>query len=195
MNTYKQNLDIPLECKKLALASCCAPCSVQAITELASLSLPLTVIFYNPNIYPLAEYEKRKTENKRICQELGVKFIDLDYAPHLWQLATKGLENEPERGARCAQCFLMRLKKVAEFAKNNDFLYFSSTFGVSRYKDAEQVNNAGNFAAKLYNIKYLSLDFRIGGRQVTRSALIKEKQIYNQNYCGCIFSKKHLQTD
>jgi predicted adenine nucleotide alpha hydrolase (AANH) superfamily ATPase len=168
---------------------------VQAINELATLPLELRVIFYNPNIYPQTEYEKRKAENKRICLDLGVKFFDFDYEPQAWNEAVKGLENEPERGKRCAICFFMRLKKVAAIANDMGIKYFSSTFGVSRYKDAAQVEKAGLSAAKYYNLNYLPLDFRKSGRQEERLALIRQKSIYNQDYCGCIFSKKYLQSE
>lgn len=195
MKTYKQNIILPADCKALAFASCCAPCAVQAIEELAGLPIKLSVIFYNPNIYPDEEYQKRKLENQRICKDLNVDFIDLDYNPSVWQVAVQGLENEPERGARCSVCFLMRLKQVAEYAVKHGFLYFSSSFGISRYKDASQVQNAGEIAGKIMGIKYLALNFREGGRQEHRSQLIIDKKLYNQNYCGCIFSKKVLQTD
>ena len=100
-------------------------------------------MFFNPNIRPREEYLRRLNENKRVCAELGVPFIEGDYVPELWQLATKGLEDEPEKGRRCDVCFYLRLKTGAEYAKAHGFTRISSVFGISRFKDFDQVFGAG----------------------------------------------------
>lgn len=181
-----------LKASSLGFASCCAPCSVAAIHELASLPIDLHVIFYNPNIDPEEEYIKRKNENKRVCEMLGVPFYDLDYEPEVWLKSVAGLEGEPERGARCSACFLMRLIKVGRFAKSLGCTHFTSSFGISRHKDEKQVAVAGFAAAEVAKIPYLALDFKSGNWQILRRELIAKNNIYQQKYCGCVFSKKRL---
>lgn len=171
--------------RKLLLLSCCAPCSCAVIKKLAADHVDFTVVFYNPNIRPYAEYEKRCAENKKVCELYGVPFIDLEYDNERWCQLTKGLENEPERGNRCSICFEMRLKRVMEYAKVNGFTAVSSVLGVSRYKDLEQVNAAAERAGQSVGINYLQIEGRKNGMQELRQHLIKELNLYNQNYCGC----------
>jgi predicted adenine nucleotide alpha hydrolase (AANH) superfamily ATPase len=175
---------------KLLLLSCCGPCSCAVIENLNETGRDFAVLFYNPNIFPRKEYEKRKRENKKLCQKLGVMFVDLDYEHYTWLSFIKGLETEPERGQRCKKCFFMRLKKAAQFAKQNEFESFTSVLGVSRYKNMDDVNAAGLEAAALFNIQYDTTNWRKGGLEDRRRILIKEQNIYDQNYCGCEFSKK-----
>jgi len=174
----------------LLLVSCCAPCSCAVIEKLATEKRDFTVLFYNPNIAPAAEYEKRRDENRRLCEKFGVPFVELPYGPEEWQNAVKGLENEPERGKRCSVCFYMRLKRAARYAKANGFDAVSSVFGVSRHKDMDQVNDAGNEACALYDIPYDTTNWRKGGLEPRRIALIKELSLYEQTYCGCPYSRK-----
>ena len=133
---------------KLLLLSCCAPCSVGVITDLAEKDQEFTVMFFNPNIQPQKEYERRLKENKRICDELNIPFIEGDYVPELWQQTIAGLENEPERGKRCDKCFYLRLKFGAEYAKQHGFTRITSVFGISRFKDFDQVCRAGKKVEK-----------------------------------------------
>ncbi len=170
---------------KLLLLSCCAPCSVGVIEELSAQHANFTVLFYNPNIRPAQEYAKRLTENKRICLEYGVPFVELEYDPHTWDAATKGLEHEPERGKRCDVCFYLRLRRAAQYAKENGFTRFSSVLGISRYKDFDQVCRAGQKAAESENIPYDTTNWRKNGGEQRRAALTKLKKLYAQTYCGC----------
>jgi len=170
---------------KLLLLSCCAPCSVGVITELAEKGQDFAVMFFNPNIQPESEYQHRLRENKRICQELNVTFIEGDYVPALWQNATKGLENEPERGKRCDICFYLRLKVGAEYAKAHGFTRISSVFGISRFKDFNQVCRAGQKAATEVGIFYDTTNWRKNGGLERSEQLSKEKNLYRQTYCGC----------
>ena len=101
---------------KLLVLSCCAPCSCAAIKKLADDGIDATVLFYNPNIYPSAEYEKRRDEQKRVCEHFGLKFAELPYEPEKWDKAVAGLENEPERGKRCSACFYMRLERAEQYS-------------------------------------------------------------------------------
>lgn len=171
--------------EKILLLSCCAPCSCAVIKTLAEAKRNFAVVFYNPNIRPLAEYEKRRDENKRVCALYGVDFIELEYDNKRWCALTKGLENEPERGRRCSVCFKMRLKRVMEYALQNGFTAVASVLGVSRWKNLAQVNEAAYQAAAETGMAYVEIEGRKGGMQELRAKLIKELGLYNQNYCGC----------
>ena len=175
--------------EKLLLLSCCAPCSVGVITDLHQAGIDFTVLFYNPNIQPQAEYIRRRDENKRVCDNLGVSFIELAYDNALWVEATKGLENEPERGKRCDQCFLLRLRAAAHYAKENGFTKFSSVLGISRYKDFDQVCRAGRLASGEVGIPYDETNWRKNGGEAKANKLAKELNLYRQKYCGC---KPHI---
>lgn len=170
---------------KLLLLSCCAPCSCAVIKKLAAEGRDFAVAFYNPNIRPLAEYQKRLAENKRVCENYGVTFIDLAYDPERWWQLTKGLENEPERGKRCSICFEMRLQRVMEFARENGYDCVASVLGVSRWKNLAQVNQAAQKASAITGVVYEQIEGRKNGMQELRAALIKELELYNQTYCGC----------
>ena len=173
---------------ELLLVSCCAPCSCAVIDKLAREKRDFAILFYNPNIQPVEEYEKRRKENERFCQERKVSFITLEYDPENWRQAVKGLENEPERGKRCSVCFHWRLKKAMEYAKENDFAAVTSVFGVSRYKDMDQVNRAAEKASEETGVSYDKTNWRKGGLEQSRQKLIKETGMYAQDYCGCPFS-------
>ena len=172
---------------KMLLVSCCAPCSCAVIEKLARENADFTVLFYNPNIVPNTEYDKRCAEQKRLCEAFNVSFVALEYDPENWAKAVQGLENEPERGKRCFQCFQMRLKRAALYAKENGFDCVSSVFGVSRHKDFAQVNAAGKTACENI-VPYDETNWRKGGTENRRPALIKQLALYEQGYCGCPYS-------
>lgn len=174
-----------IENNKLLLLSCCAPCSCAVIKTLAEKGESFDVVFYNPNIRPYTEYLKRRDENERVCRRYGIDFIELEYDNEQWCKLTKGLENEPERGARCFVCFYMRLKRVMEYAKENGYRAVGSVLGVSRWKNLAQVNAAAEQAATETKVAYADIEGRKNGMQELRSRLIKELELYNQNYCGC----------
>jgi len=176
--------------EKMLLLSCCAPCSCGVIKKLASEKRNFTVLFYNPNIDTAAEYQKRLTENERVCRHFNIPFVSLPYEPEIWRQAVRGLEQEPERGRRCSICFELRLKRAAAYAKENGFTCFSSVLGISRHKDLAQVNEAASRAAAQTGVPYDQTNWRKGGNEELRRALIAEMQLYKQNYCGCIFSKR-----
>jgi hypothetical protein len=150
-----------------------------------------TVYYYNPNIYPRSEYEHRKSENKRFADKLGIPFIDADYDPENWQARVKGLENEPERGARCTQCFAMRLERAALYAHENNFDVLATSLGISRWKNMDQVNACGFAAAARYeNLRYWDYNWRKDGGSDRSLAVAKREGFYRQNYCGCRYSMK-----
>lgn len=183
---------------KFLLHTCCAPCSIAVIDELKNqfdpstgLRTSLTVFFYNPNIYPKAEYLKRKKEVIRVCEEWQVPMIDLDYEIEGWNKIITGLEDEPEGGARCAKCFVMRLEKTASYAKENDFDIFCTTLTSGRNKKAEIINPIGKMLSEKYGVKFLETDWKKEGRQEKGRKMVEERGIYRQNYCGCKYSLKH----
>ena len=176
--------------EKLLLLSCCAPCSCGVIKKLAGEKRAFTVLFYNPNIDTAAEYQKRLAENERVCRSYGVPFVSLPYEPEVWRQAVQGLEQEPERGKRCSVCFELRLKRAAKFARENGFTCFSSVLGISRHKDLAQVNAAAARASEQTGMPYDDTNWRKGGIEELRRALITEMQLYNQTYCGCMFSRR-----
>ena len=171
--------------EKILLLSCCAPCSCAVIKTMAEEGREFAVVFYNPNIRPLAEYEKRRDENARICALYNVSFIELEYDNERWCGAIKGLEDEPERGARCSVCFHLRLKRVMEYAKANGYTAVASVLGVSSYKNLAQVNEMATKASMETGVPYVEIEGRKGGMQELRNQLIKELELYNQDYCGC----------
>lgn len=150
--------------------------------------MKVTVLFYNPNIYPLSEYEKRRDEQARVCRALGAQFVELPYEPDVWEAQVRGLENEPERGKRCSSCFYMRLKKAQAYAKAHHFEAMTSVLGVSRYKDLDQVNRAARRAWQEVGKPYWARNWRKDGLEELRRALIQEFHLYRQTYCGCRYS-------
>ena len=176
-----------MEKNKFLLHTCCAPCGIAVIDELRK-KFDLTVLFYNPNIFPEAEYLKRKAEVIRVCNEWNVSMIDHDYNPEEWNDKIFGLEKEREGGMRCGVCIKMRLFRAGEIAKENGFEFFGTTLTMGRQKTAKVITPIGEFVATYFGLKYLAEDWKKGGRQEFARTLIKQKQIYQQNYCGCRYS-------
>ena len=181
--------------KKILVLSCCAPCSCAAIKRLVDDGVDVTVLFYNPNIYPQAEYQKRRDEQARLCQALGAHFVELAYEPEKWEETVRGLETEPERGKRCSVCFYMRFLQAQRYALAHKFEALTSVFGVSRYKDLAQVNQAARQAWMSVGKPYWARDWRKDGLEELRRALIKEFCLYKQTYCGCKYSLASSQAN
>ena len=182
-------LDVPGGVKKVLLHTCCAPCS-SAIVECLMEHGVTPVIFYcNPNIYPEKEYLIRKNECTRYASSLGLEIVDDDYDHETWKAAMSGMEDEPERGARCLKCFKLRLMRTAAYAHDRGIRVITSTLASSRWKSLDQIHEAGRLAASAYDdVTYWEQNWRKGGLQQRRSELIKEYGFYNQLYCGCEFS-------
>ena len=174
--------------ENIALLSCCAPCCVGVLKFFAEQNISSTVIFYNPNIFPTEEYIKRRDENKKLCLDLKIPFIELNPDRDIWKQAVHGLELLPERSQRCSICFYLRLKRTAVFAKQYGFTSFSSVLGVSRHKDIDQVNTEGYKVEKEVKIPYLDTNWRKNGLEIKRQQGIKEYCLYKQLYCGCPYS-------
>lgn len=173
----------------LLLHSCCAPCSTTVIERLKE-HFNLTIIYYNPNIEPFEEYEKRKLEQIRIIKQYNINYLDCDYDNNIYHEKVIGYESEPEKGLRCHICYRLRLEYTAKKAKENNFDYFSTTLTVSPYKLSKVINEIGLELEKKYNIKFLVSDFKKNEGYKKSIELSKRYDLYRQNYCGCIFSKR-----
>ncbi len=174
---------------KVLLHSCCAPCSGDVIARMVESGLDLTIFFYNPNIHPKKEYEIRKSENIRYAEKLGIPFIDADYDVQNWFARAKGMEFEPEKGIRCTMCFDMRFERTALYAHENGFKTFTSSLGISRWKNMNQINDCGVRAASHYpDIEYWTYNWRKFNGAERMYEIAKEEEFYQQQYCGCIFS-------
>lgn len=174
--------------QKILLLSCCAPCACAVIKKLHDDGADFAVVFYNPNIHPKQEYEKRKDEQKHLCEKWGITFIELEYNPEDWLKLTADYKDAPERGARCSLCFEYRLKRVMNYAKENGYTAVASVLGVSRWKDLNQVNTSAYKASAQTGTPYIEIEGRKHGMQEARLKLIKELGLYNQDYCGCVYS-------
>jgi predicted adenine nucleotide alpha hydrolase (AANH) superfamily ATPase len=185
----KIDLEVPHGEKKVLIHSCCAPCAGELMELMVENGIELTIYFYNPNIHPKKEYEIRKEENIRFAQKMGIPFVDGDYDVQNWFSSAKGMENEPERGIRCTMCFDMRFVKTAEYAKNNGFKIITSSLGISRWKNMEQITDCGNKAAALFDgVEYWDYNWRKNGGSERMYKIAKREQFYKQEYCGCIYS-------
>lgn len=177
--------------KEILLHSCCAPCSAPIMEWMLNNDIQPTLFYFNPNIYPLEEYLRRKEECSQYALRAGVEFIDGDYNHNTWLQKIAGLEAAPERGSRCAQCFLIRLKATAFLASERGFSQFTTTLAGSRWKNFAQIVEAGNRAASLFdNVRFWDKDWKKGGLTERRSILLRQNNFYNQHYCGCEFSMK-----
>ena len=176
---------------KLLLHACCAPCSSYVLEYLTNY-FDITVFFYNPNISSESEYLHRVNEIKRLISEMcpSVKFIEGRYEPKKFYEMAKGLENEPERGARCVKCYRMRIEESAVIAKQNNFDYFTTTLSISPQKDSHVLNSIGKEISEIYNVPYLYSDFKKKGGYKRSIELSAEFHLYRQNFCGCIYSKR-----
>lgn len=182
-------LELPSGESKVLLHSCCAPCSGEVMEAMMKVGIKLTIFFYNPNIHPKKEYEIRKQENIKYATRLNIPFVDADYNVQEWFQKAKGLENEPERGKRCSMCFDDRFIKTAAYAVQNGFKVFTSSLGISRWKNMEQINESGKYAASLYEgVSYWTYNWRKAGGGARMYDIAKRENFYKQEYCGCIYS-------
>tara|TARA_B100000900_G_scaffold238379_1_gene202505 strand:- start:105 stop:761 length:657 start_codon:yes stop_codon:yes gene_type:complete len=174
---------------KLLLHSCCAPCSGDIMLRLIESDIKYTIYFYNPNIHPKKEYLLRKEENQEFAKKYNIPFIDADYDTRNWFHKVKGLEWEPERGKRCTSCFDIRFVKTAEHASRNNFSLISSTLGISRWKDMNQINQSGiNAVSQFEGIDYWTFNWRKNKGSENMITVSKKEQFYMQEYCGCVYS-------
>mgnify|MGYP003488836163 FL=1 len=187
----KYEIEIPDGADRVLLHACCAPCSTAIVEWMMAHGVRPTIYYFNPNIYPLEEYNIRKEESKRHADSLGLDWIDGDYDHEAWRRGVVGLEHEPERGRRCSQCFYIRLLAAARMTAQLGVRSFATTLASSRWKSIEQVSEAGLRAqAEVPGTVFWAQNWRKGGLQDRRNALLKEYNFYNQLYCGCEFSMR-----
>ncbi len=176
---------------RLLLHACCAPCA-SYVLEYLSRYFEIDVFYYNPNIYPPEEYEKRGKELEKLISLMPfpnpVRLIPSDYDPELFYKAAKGLEKEREGGLRCNECFDLRLTETAKTAKAGEYDWFATTLTVSPHKNAELLNAIGLRLAEEYGVPYLVSDFKKREGYKRSIELCAEYGIYRQCYCGCEFS-------
>jgi len=173
---------------RLLLHSCCGPCSTAVLEQLGE-HFAVTLYFYNPNILPTDEYQNRldaqRTVVDRLATRYPVQWIAVPYNPAPFRSAIEGLEAEPEGGNRCTHCFFLRLAETARLAKEQGFLYFTTTLSVSPRKDANRLNEIGMALGETYGLSYLAADFKKKGGYQRSIELAKTLQLYRQTYCGC----------
>ena len=186
-------LQLPHEAidNRVLMHSCCAPCAGDLMQRMKDSGIEQTIFFYNPNIHPKKEYEIRKNENQRFAEKLQSPFIDADYDVQDWFKRAKGLEWEPERGVRCTKCFDMRFERTALYAAENGFKIITSSLGISRWKNMDQINDCGIRAAKNYEgISYWTYNWRQKGGGERMYQIAKREGFYKQEYCGCVYSMR-----
>ena len=173
---------------KLLLHTCCGICGAW-IPEKLSQDFNVTIFYFNPNIHPREEYEKRVEAVRQMSEFLKLPMIEGEYHPSVWFDKVRGLANEREGGARCTVCFEVRLRQTAEAAKRLGFDYFATTLTVGRFKPAAIINPIGEKIATEVGIKFLAGDFKKQGGEMASQKRGKELGIYHQNYCGCVYSR------
>ena len=182
------------EIPTLLLHSCCAPCSSYVLEYLANY-FKITIFYYNPNISPKEEFDKRMEEQKRLIRELTVKnkveFIEGNYDNSKYENAIQGLEFEKEGGSRCHICYQLRLEETAKLAKEKGFNYFTTTLSISPYKNAKVLNEIGEELEKIYHVDYLYADFKKKDGHKRSIELSRIYHLYRQDYCGCKYSKRN----
>lgn len=178
--------------KKLLLHSCCGPCSTACIEKLIKY-FDVTIFYYNPNIYPHEEFDKRLVNQEKVLKHFkGVKIVVPDYDEQIFLQNVKGLELQAEGGLRCEECFKLRLKQTAIYAKLNGYDYFGTTLTVSSHKDEQKINQIGLKIANETNVNFLFADFKKRDGYKRSVDLSHEYGLYRQNYCGCRFSIKKV---
>lgn len=197
---YQRELEKLIEEKKkvqcvprLFLHSCCAPCS-SYVLEYLSQYFEITVFYYNPNIFPKEEYEKRVEEQKRLIQEMKTAhLVTLQtgrYEPQEFFDAVRGLEKIPEGGERCFACYELRMREAARLAKEGGHDYFTTTLSISPLKNAAKINEIGERLAQEYGVRHLPSDFKKKNGYHRSIVLSRDFGLYRQDYCGCVYSKE-----
>jgi predicted adenine nucleotide alpha hydrolase (AANH) superfamily ATPase/VanZ family protein len=173
--------------RKLLLHVCCAPCAT-AVQEILANGYKVDFFFFNPNIYPAEEYQKRFKEVKKLAKHFGVRVFEKKYDYENWKQSIIGYENEPEGGLRCDLCFRHRLKEAAKAADKKNYSFFATTLTISPHKKSQKVNSIGNRLGRISGTPFLDQDFKDGGGFARSVEISEELGLYRQNYCGCEYS-------
>ena len=177
------------ETPRLLLQSCCGPCS-SYVLEYLTRYFDVTILYYNPNIQPREEYDKRLHYQREVLRHIPAGIMECDYDPGAFEEAARGYEDAPEGGERCSRCFLLRLEKTAQLAREQGFDYFCTTLTVSPHKDAERINSIGFALEEKYGVKWLPSDFKKRNGYLRSIELAKQYGLYRQDWCGCLYSKQ-----
>lgn len=173
---------------RMLLHTCCAPCSTHVL-ELLREVFDLTLYFYDPNIHPREEYEKRRDEMRDYAEINSITFVEGPYDVESWFELTRGHENDKEGSERCFLCYEVRLRESARFASENGFEYFATVLSISPHKRADKINKIGLSLAEEYGISYLEADFKKKEGFKRSIVLSREHGLYRQDYCGCVYSR------
>ena len=196
LNKLMESLQRDGKRPSLLLHACCAPCS-SAVLEQLTECFEVSVFFYNPNISPQSEFTKREDELERLIREMpaarDTKMIKTTYDPSAFYDAVRGMEDIPEGGERCFVCYRIRLEAAAKYAAEHGFDYFTSTLSISPLKNAAKLNEIGEELAKIYNVPHLPSDFKKKDGYKRSIILSKEYDLYRQDFCGCVFSKRERE--
>ena len=183
---------------RLLLHACCAPCS-SAVLEYLSQYFAITLLYYNPNIAPLEEYQKREAELRRLVSQMKfihpVELLPCQYDGQAFVQAARGLEGEPEGGKRCEACFRLRLRYAAQEAAHLRLDYYTTTLSISPMKNAPLLNQLGEEIGREFGVAHLPSDFKKKDGYKRSVQLSKEYDLYRQDYCGCAFSKAQRQRE
>lgn len=174
---------------RLLLHSCCGPCS-SYVLEYLTQYFNVTVLYYNPNIQPEAEYEKRLFYQREVLRHIPAAILECSYDGAAFEAAAAGYEDAPEGGERCTRCFLLRLEETARLAAAHGFDYFCTTLTVSPHKDPERINRIGAELAQRYGVRWLPSDFKKRDGYLRSIRLAQEYGLYRQDWCGCSYSRK-----
>ncbi len=173
--------------EQLLLHCCCGPCAAYPFSVLTN-DFRVEAFFSNSNLDTASEYFNRLESLRLLCSRQGIPCYADDYEPETWHKEIVGLENEPERGKRCHVCFEYRLKRTFELAERNKIKYVATTLTVAPYKNACTIFDIANKLSKVYNVKFLELDFKKNDGYIKTKKLAQQNGLYIQNYCGCEFS-------
>ena len=188
-----EKLEQTKEVPRLFLHSCCAPCS-SYVLEYLSEHFAITVFYFNPNIAPEEEYRKRVEEQKRLVEQLPavypIQFLEGRYEPEEFYSRVRGLEKEPEGGARCRVCFELRLEEVARLAAEGGYDYYTTTLSISPLKNAQVLADVAIKMGEKWGVAWLPSDFKKKEGYKRSIQLSSEYDLYRQNYCGCVFSRQ-----
>ena len=187
-NTLASEESLP---QRVLLHACCAPCSSAIVEYLVQRGVRPVIFYSNANIFPEEEYGHRLQEILRYAEKWGLEIVEDTYDHEAWRACTRGLEDQPERGSRCAACFRFRLLRAAQYAAAHGFPVLTTTLASSRWKSLEQINAAGAWAcAQVEGVSWWDRNWRKGGLQERRNQIIREENFYNQLYCGCEYSQR-----
>lgn len=178
---------------KIILHACCAICSGYPVSYLIDAGYSVSVYFYNPNIYPDSEYQKRLEAERILCNHFNIELIEGEYDRESFFAYAKGLEDEPEKGRRCIECFRLRLEKTAQLAKKMNIKNFTTSIVISPHKNFALLSKLGKEIAEKHNLNYLDIDFKKKDGFLKTNKIAKSLNLYRQNYCGCEFALKQMK--